>query len=438
MKKYIALVTFLVAFSSAVNAQTETPYGMSEIQAYSIFYENYRTGDYEMAIQFGRWMIDNKPMTIEGNNRFSLPTQFDRMITAYSKISEEQTDPTLKSAYLDTAEAIFTDAFETFDEETIDFYEWHLDRGRFYQQYSDNIEGSMEKAYADYEAAYELDPERFTNAGDGYYVRVLLSNYTNTGERDKALAMIETVEPHAGSDLLSSINQTRNELFSNPEERIVFLEEQFEKNPEDEALISEIAKLYEDMGNRAKAIEYAEILYNANDNFENTRRLADYALADAQTSKAIQYLREALDKAESNQQKRGIALELAVTYQNADNLQTARQYARQAIQFDSNWGQPYIRIASIYARAVSQCTSGRTIERDDRTVYWLVLDNLDKAQQVDSSTASTVRQNYRSYEPVAPTSEDKFFRGWETGDSVTIGSNISECYAWINETTTVR
>jgi hypothetical protein len=41
--------------------------------------------------------------------------------------------------------------------------------------------------------------------------------------------------------------------------------------------------------------------------------------------------------------------------------------------------QPYLRIARIYAAAISQCTQGRQIERDDRTVYWLVLDYLDRA-----------------------------------------------------------
>lgn len=438
MKKYTALVIIMVAFASAGNAQSETPYGMSEIQAYSIFYENYRTGDYEMAIQFGRWMIDNKPMTIEGNNRFSLPTQFERMITAYSKISEEQSDPTLKSAYLDSAIAIYDEAFETFDEETIDYYEWHFDRGRFYQQYSSNISGGMDKAYADYEAAYKLDPERFTTSGDGYYVRILLRYYIQNDERDKALAMIDTVEPHAGADLLASIEETRNELFSDPKERITFLEDRLKNNPEDEALISELADLYESQGNRSKAIEYAEMLYRINDNFENTRKLAEYAKADAQYQKTIRYLGEALNKADTDRIKANISLEMAETYQNMNNLERAREFARQAIRYNSNWGEPYIRIASIYAAAVSQCTSGRTIDRDDRTVYWLVLDYLDKAREVDSSVQSSVRSRYRSYEPVMPGSEDKFFRGWETGDSIRIGSNISDCYAWINETTSVR
>ena len=40
--------------------------------------------------------------------------------------------------------------------------------------------------------------------------------------------------------------------------------------------------------------------------------------------------------------------------------------------------------------------------------------------------------------PDDPTAEDKFFRGWETGDEIHIGSNIADCYSWIDETTNVR
>lgn len=438
MKKYILLTALLVAFVTDAYSQSEPPYGMSEIQAYSIFYENYRTGDYEMALMYGKWIIDNKPTEITGTNNWNLPRQFERMINVYAGVAEEQSDPSLRKAYLDTAATIYEEAFEAFDEETIDYYEWHFKRGRFYQKHNSQIDNGLEKAYAEYETAFELDPERLANSGDGYYINLLLRKYTNDGERDKALAMIDTIEPYAGPELTQAINNTRNELFSDPEERIVFLESQLEENPEDEDLISEIASLYEGQGNRQKSIEYAELLYEVNPNYENTLELAEYARADAQYSKAIRYLKEAISKTDDDRAKRDISLEISETYQNNDDLQSARQYARQAISYDNSWGQPYIQIATIYARAVSQCTSGRTMDRDDRTVYWLVLDYLDQAKAVDSSVSSAVQRQYNSYEPVLPSSEDKFFRGWETGDEIHIGSNIADCYSWIDETTNVR
>lgn len=440
MKKYIVAVALLFTLSSQAFAQSEPPYGMSEIQAYSIFYENYRTGSYDMAKQYGKWMLDNKPRTIEGYSQFSLPKQFERMITVYTELSKQESDPSLSAAYIDTASIIYADAFETFTEEEIDYFEWYLNRGRFYQEHQETIENGLDKAYEDYEKAFELNPEKLVQAADGYYIQILLSNYVNNEERDKALEMIETVEPMASPSLTESINQVRNDLFSDPEERVGFLESRLEENPEDTEIMSELVDLYMETGQRQQALELGNELYEIEPTFENARRLADFASDDGRNQDAIQYLSEAIDLTDDNEVKKDIRLEMAEIYQNEGNLQAARQAARQASQLDDDWGQPFIQIAQIYAAAVRSCTSGsgRQIERQDRPVYWLVLDYLDRARSVDSSTSSTVNRLYNTYEPVMPTSEDKFFAGWEEGDSFEIDSSLHECYGWINETTTVR
>jgi tetratricopeptide (TPR) repeat protein len=438
MKKYILAIALLFTATSQAFSQSEPPYGMSEIQAYSIFYENYRTGDYNMALQFGKWMLEKKPESIQGVNRFSLPRQYERMISVYSELSKEQSDPSMKSAYLDTAIIIYDDAFETFDENQIDHYEWYFNRGRFYQENQSQLNGGLDSAYADYERAYDLDSERLVQSGDGYYIRILLNDYISDGERDIALELMDEVEPMASQDLLNAIADLRDDLFTNPEERIEFLESRLENNPEDEELIAELSELYDETGNREKALEYAERLYEINKSFENIRLLADYAKDDGQYETAIQYLLEGVDMIEDNDVKKNVTLEISELYQNESELQQARRYARQARDLDSSWGRPYLQIASIYASAISQCTSGRQIERQDRTVYWLVMDYLDRAASVEPSLASTVNRQRNTYEPVLPSAEDKFFSGWESGDSYQIGSNISDCYAWINESTTVR
>ena len=438
MKKYLIAITLLFTISSMAQAQSEIPYGMSELQAFSIFNENYRTGDYDMALMFGRWMLDKKPESIQGVNRFSLPRQYERLINIYAELSKRETDPTMSSAYIDTALTIYEDAFATFSENDVDFYTWHFNRGRFYQEYQSQIRGGMNLAYEEYEKAFELDPERLTQAGNGYYVQIMLNNYVSQNNRDRAMEVIEIAEQHAGGELSSVLDEVRDGLFSDPAERIVFLEQRLEQNPEDISIITEMATLYENLGQRDKAIEFARKVYDIDPTFVNIRRLADYAKADGQNSVAIRYLNEALNVTEDRNVRRNVTLEIAELHQNEGNLREARRFARQASQIDPNWGQPFIRIARIYASAISQCTSGRQIDRDDRTVYWLVLDYLDRARSVDSSVANTVSREYRTYEPVLPSAEDKFFRGWDVGDSIRIGSNISECYAWIDETTRVR
>lgn len=438
MKKLIIAIALMAVISTTAKGQSEPPYGMSHLQAYSIFYENYRSGNYDMALQFGRWMMEAKPKELKGMNRFSLETQFNRMRKVYTEIAKQQEDSQMKAAYLDTAEAIFDEVFDTFNEDEIDYLEWHHKKGTFYQENSEHIENGMEKAFQQYEKVFEMDPERFTTLSDGYYAQILLSYYVSNNEKQQALEAIDKIEPHADDKLMSVINDARDELFDSPEERIDFLVSQLEKDPNNTELINELADLYERVGNREKAIETSEKLYNLNPNFENTRNLAEIALNDAKYDLALKYLKEALDKAPDNNAKKRIALEIAEAYQNTDNLQSARRYARQASQIDPTWGEPFMRIASIYAAAVSNCTRGRTIERDDRTVYWLVLDYLDKARSVDSSVASRVNQQYQSYQNVMPQAEDKFFKGWETGDTFRIDESVGECYSWINETTKVR
>jgi tetratricopeptide (TPR) repeat protein len=438
MKKYIVVFVIMFAVTSNAYSQAEPPYGMSELQAYSIFYENYRTGSYDMALQFGKWMLEAQPRSIEGANRFSLPRQYERMINVYTELSKQESDPSISTAYLDTVQIIYDEAFEIFSEEEIDYYNWHFNKGRFYQENQSNVSNGMNKAYEEYEKAYELDPERLAQAGDGYYINILLSNYVSQGERDKALAMIDEVEEFAGNSLMNQINEIRDGLFSDPEERIGFLEGRLAENPNDLALLKEIAELYEEQDNRDKAIEYARRIFDAEQNFENAERLAEYEQSAGENSQALNYWQQALDLAESNSQRKTAIMQLADLNQNMGNLQVARRLARQGIQLDRNWGEAYIKLADIYAAAIRQCTSGRTMERDDRSVYWLVLDYLDRARNADSSVANIVQRQYRTYEPVTPSSEDKFFRGWETGDEIQIGSNISDCYAWIDETTTVR
>src|SRR6056297_1760387 len=437
MKKYIAVFAIMFAVTSNAYSQGEPPYGMSELQAYSIFYENYRTGSYDMALQFGKWMLEAQPRSIEGANRFSLPRQYERMINVYTELSKQESDPSISTAYLDTVQTIYDEAFEIFSEDEIDYYTWHFNKGRFYQENQSNISNGMEKAYEEYEKAYELDPERLAQAGDGYYINILLSNYVSQGERDKALAMIDEIEQFAGESLMNQINEIRDGLFSDPEERITFLEGRLADNPDDIALLKEIANLYEDQDNREKAIDYARQIFELEQNFENAKRLAEYAQSAGENRQALNFWQQALDLTEKNSQRKTAIMQLADINQNMGDLQEARRLARQGIQLDRNWGEAYIKLADIYAAAIRQCTSGRTMERDDRSVYWLVLDYLDRARNVDSSVANIVQRQYRTYEPVTPTSEDKFFRGWETGDEIQIGSNISDCYAWINETTSV-
>jgi len=440
MKKLLVLTGIIFMSSTVLQAQSSVspPDGLPEAAAYSIFYENYKNDGYESAIRYGRWIWEGMPETIEGYSRFNLETNLGRLVTSYSELAKQQEDPSLRSAYLDTTDIIFDKVFDGMEEYGFDEYKWHFDRGRFYQENSDFIDDAMTKASEEYMSAFELKTEEFTQLADGYYVQVMVQQMVSDDKKDAALSAIDQASPYANEKLISYFDNTRDKLFDSPEERIAFLKEQMANNPEDTEIMAELRDLYVGQDMRSEAQALNEKLYELDPSYENTQALADFAVNNANYNNAIKYLKEALEKAPNDEERAEIALELSDTYLNTNQLQEARRYARQATQLDSGWGQPYIQIASIYARAVNECTSGRKMTRDDKVVYWLVLDYLDRAQQVDSQVANTVKRQYQSYEPVTPTTEDKFFKGWETGDEMSIDSSIDSCYGWISETTTVR
>lgn len=440
MKKLLVLTGIIFMSSTVLQAQSSVspPDGLPEAAAYSIFYENYKNDNYESAIRYGRWIWEGMPETIEGYSRFNLETNLERLVTSYAELAKQQEDPSLRSAYLDTTDIIFDKVFNSIDELTFEEYEWHFDRGRFYQENSDFIDDAMTKASEEYMSAFELKTEEFTQLADGYYTQVMVQQLVSDGKKDVALSVIEQASPHANEKLISYFDNTRDKLFDSPEERIAFLKGQMANNPEDTEIMAELRDIYVQQEMRSEAQALNEKLYELNPSYENTRALAEFAVNNANYNNAVKYLKEALGKAPDDEEKAEIALELSDTYLNSNQLQEARRFARQAAQLDSDWGQPYVQIASVYARAVSECTSGRKMTRDDKVVYWLVLDYLDRAQRVDSQMANTVKRQYQSYEPVTPTTEDKFFKGWETGDEMSVDSSIDSCYGWISETTTVR
>lgn len=440
MKKYSLILAILLGLSTIAEAQEEPPFNLGELEAYSVFVDAYRTGDYDLAIDYGQWIIESTPREIEGHDGFSLETQFDRMIEIYVKAAENSDDPSTSSEYYEKAENVFFRAFDTFSEDEIDMFDWNIKMGRFYHENHENIDAGVQSMVERYEKAYNLNPIQFTEMDDGFYARVLLTQYATNGESDKALEMIDEIEPQAGYELTETINEVRESLFEGPEDRIEFFESRIENAEEDERkeMLAELVDLYDEVGEVEKAADAALQVYNLEPDYINTRKLADIYVSEGDYREALQFLEEAMELAESDENRKELALEIAETYQQLENLESARDYALKAIEIDPEWGAPYMRMAAIYAGAISQCTGGETLEREDRTVYWLVLDYLEKAEQADPALSSSVQDRSEAYTEAMPSSEDKFFSDWEEGEPFQIDGGVKECYAWINETTTIR
>ena len=137
MKQLITLLGFLLLSSSLTQAQANCqdapPDGLSPLAAYSLFYENFRNGEYEFALRYGKWMACAKPEQLQGNPQFSLEKQYSRLVKIYDEIGRTKEDPALRSAHVDTALTLLNESLELFGTNPESRYDIIFDRGRFYQ-----------------------------------------------------------------------------------------------------------------------------------------------------------------------------------------------------------------------------------------------------------------------------------------------------------------
>lgn len=445
MKKLVLLLAFVFLGSSWASAQAQTvgpPNNMGELASYSLFLSKYRNQNYQGALKFGRWILLSMPQKIEGYSAFDLSTNLSRFITIYTTFADRAEKPSVKAAYIDTVQTIFTKTFNRFSKDEIDLYSWRIQQGRFLQDYADIIgENAQEKALEAYRKAFTLNPETMATTSNGYYLKVLLRDLAekNTDQaQQKAIAIITKAEPYANEDLQGYFDDIRQKLFDEPAERIAYLEKQLEENSENVQVLRSLRNAYMRQGKAQRVQELNQRLYELKPSYQNIVSLANYAMGHANYQQAVEYWKEALNKTDESAKLKTIYYKLAKAQMNLGNFSQAANYAHQAINVAPGWGRPYLQLATIYARTVRNCAAGRDLTKNDRAVYWLVIDYIQKAKSVDPSVANRAGTLLQTYRPVTPSQQDIFFSdSWEKGATVSV-SSLGQCYAWINETTTVR
>ena len=142
---------------------------------------------------------------------------------------------------------------------------------------------------------------------------------------------------------------------------------------------------------------------------------------------AMKYFDEGLEKETDNNRKAEIATATASALLQAKKYVQAKSYCLKAISFRSDYGDPYLLLASVYASnpnwsdepALNKCT------------YFVVLDKLQRAKAVDPSVTEKANELISTYSRHTPQTKDLFMLGYKAGDKVEIGG-------WIGETTTIR
>ncbi len=420
-------------FSAAVQAQeSSAPDQQEKATHYSLYYESFKNEEYEAAQDDLVWIVEHAPGFPKGDDR-----NFRRQYKLYKGLAEQADADDQQAAYLDTAATVLATAPQKMEELGLSYetYKWELYRGRFLEQFGEvlsSIPDGLNTAAAHYQKAFELAPAEI----DPYYIRKILRDYLDANQQDKALAFLKQVESQRGDDdkVQEIVASVRGDIFGkNPQAKVNYFKKQYEAHPDSAAVMLSLFNAYVEQGNITKASELAPALMKTNPPAETVRQIAEMRLDDGRPQEALDAYDRAVEQGADLQAtdhfNRGKA------HQQMNNFPEARSAYRKALELDSSFAKAYIGIGDLYTRAVNECSGGE-LGRKDKAVYWAAVDKYKQAIETDSSIASVANSKIDSYKDVFPTQEDIFYRDdWDEGSTTTIDEG---CYAWINETTTVR
>ena len=173
----------------------------------------------------------------------------------------------------------------------------------------------------------------------------------------------------------------------------------------------------------------AIVMYENEKSSSSAHAIGQAYFKRGESAKAEQYYNEAISLEDNNSKKADQYYELGLLYFNGMNNYTkARQAARSALALDPSYGKAYILIGKVYAAGGKNCGNDAF---ENKWVYWVVVDQFQKAKSVDASVTEEANKLISTYSAYFPKESDAFWADMKAGATVTVG-------CWINETTTAR
>lgn len=216
----------------------------------------------------------------------------------------------------------------------------------------------------------------------------------------------------------------------------IYNEESFEKNKDNPAWINRASKsLLKQRGREAEDCSMNPIFYRVVEaqlqlepKAQSYRALAQLALSKEDKNKALDAFNKALEL-ELDPKKQALDYyNIAVVQLQLNHLPEAKIASLKAAGLKSKWGEPFILLAQIYARAEGVCGSNVC---ENKAVYWAAIDKLKYAKKIDPSVANRVDAQIDIYKKNVPRINLCHMKNTSEGDEILIG-------CWINETVTAR
>ena len=143
---------------------------------------------------------------------------------------------------------------------------------------------------------------------------------------------------------------------------------------------------------------------------------------------ATKYYKQAIELEADNMQKAKYYYDLGDVTRRMGDYPLSRTYALKCLELDPNNGYAYLLIGNIYALSSKNCGEN---EFEQKAVYWVAVDKFLKAKSVDPELTGEANKYIDAYQARFPRNENIFMYGHKLGGTYTVG-------CWINEKTTVR
>jgi len=432
------VVTFLLAgliwasgsLISSVSAQAacEAEVNDTSIRTnYTLYAEYWRNKSFDDSLPYLRWILKCAPGFPGNSDR-----NFRRAIDVYEGIGMASDDTDFRRTYLDSTLYIYDTAVTSLEDASIEVnhFNWIFAKARFIQNHVDDLTDIQDEVGPLYKQAYDIQHEGM----DPYYINYIILDFVQRDLKSEAIDFMDDVEVKMADipEIMTMIEDWRGRLFTSPEERITFIEGKLEDDPNNAELVSELFELYQDEEMRDKVYDLAPRLMELDPSASTFRLMAKMRLDDGDAEEAIKLYTQSLEMDGGMDSARDVYFNIGVAEQELERYSRARTSFRKALRSDPNFGRALIAIGDLYQVAVQGCGS---FEREDRAVYWLATDYFQRAASRDPSAATQARQRIAGVRDLFPTAEDKFFKGWKTGDQYPVDYT---CYTWIGESTTVR
>ncbi len=431
---------FVIFYSGIVMAQKGiedgSKYGHGQdsidcLRNLSLYREYVRQNDYKTAMPFWRKAFSECP----GSSK-NIYIDGVKMLRFFI---EKEKNPQVQSALIDTLMLIYETRIKYFDQ--LDYVRGNqgIDLLRYKR---DNI-NEVQRAYGYLKESVTLADDQSSEAVVATFMSASMALFQNQKLNADELL----------SDFLVAVDILNTQIKNNPQDTtlgnlldiitknfvqlpglddkgiISSFETKFREKPNDPKLLNMIVTVLDAkrLSDEPLWMSAAKNLFSQYPTADLAGRIAINSLQKNDAKEASTFYNQAIQLETNNSRKADYYYGLAAATDKLGNKPLAKDYAQKAIELKPNWGDPYILIAQLYASSRDLC-QGISLPN---AIYWVAVDMLVKAKQVDPSVEARANNLILNYSPHFPNKEEAFFLNILEGNSYYVG-------CWINESTRAR